>query len=180
MGGRTRASPIDPANVPTGVMARLLGISSNTLTKYTADGRCSKNARGKYDLENTIQDYLKYATGKSDAVPQKRSKQLDEQTRKLRLANDQAAGILMSTTDASAIWVEYCARLRAGLASLSGRNASKLSGMSDTKKIRALIDEEIQAFFSHAEAAIPELAIIDGEAASNDASGANGSKAKTG
>lgn len=179
-GAKARLAPIDPLNVPGGIMARLLGIASGTLTRHVGEGRMSQNPNGKYNLEETIGQFVRYATGKSDAIPQKRNALLKQQERKLRLSNDEAAGILIQTDAASDIWVEYCTRLRAGLQALPGRNASQLSGMSHTKAIRALLNDEIQSLLDYAEGAIPTLAIIDEEAAGNDAAGSDDLEAKAG
>ena len=173
-----RLQPIDPMNVPGGIMARLLGMSSQTLTKYVSEGRMVQKANRKYDLEDTIAAFIRYATGKSDALPAQRHKLLKQQERKIRLANDEASGKLMQTSGASDIWVEYCTRLRSGLAALPGRNASALSGMSDSKRIRALLSEEMQGILAYAEGAIPTLVVDDEETASNDASGSSNSHAK--
>lgn len=170
-------APIDPMNVPGGVMARLLGMASGTLTRHVGEGRISQNSNGRYNLEETIAQYIRYATGKSDAIPQGRSNLLKQQERKLKLSNDKESGRLIETAVASGLFTEYMSRLRSGIAALPGRNASTLSGMSSAKKIRALLSEEVNTLLAHAEAAIPVLGRIDRQTAGDATAGAIDSEA---
>lgn len=135
----------------------LLGISSTTVNTLVRENVFSQlpGTRGHYDLGDCVKAYIHYRT--QDKTDGQRTAKTRQETRKLQLLNDEKEGKLVRIEDASRVWAEYCAAIRAGVTSLPGRLAAELGGMSKPIAIRELISGEVTQLLEASEAIFGEF-----------------------
>ncbi len=139
-------------------LAKLCGITVGTIAGLCKTGvmEALPGPLGHYDLPPNIQAFIRHrSTNKSNESG--RHRKTEQETRKLTLLNDEREGQLVLIADASKLWAEYCAALRAGVTSLPGRLASQLAGMSQPAEIRGLIHGEVTELLDAAEAILGKL-----------------------
>ncbi len=145
--------------VTSGVMADLLDMSPNNLASREHDIPPDqvRNKQRIYDMAPTLRLYinlLRQGSQGDNTVAGRKLKLVKEQERKLRLANDETAGITMKSDKALEIVQAVVGIINAGTDALPGRVAQQLSGMTKTSEIRKLLEEELDEIFTMAEGAL--------------------------
>ena len=145
-------------DVSSGVLEAVLGITHPTVGALKERGAIVSlpGPRGHWDLQDCVQNYISYIKEQRSGRTSREQKTAQE-TRKLMLVNDTAEGKLVPVVDASRIFAEYSASVRAGITSLPGRLASQLAGKSKPAEIRALIHAEVSELLDAAEAIFGQL-----------------------
>lgn len=151
----------DPALLRDGnskVLCALLGVSHATVSGLKREGVLTQldGPRGHWDLIESVAAYVLYQKEMSRGRSSREAKTAEE-TRKLRLLNAETEGRLIDVGDASNLFAEYCAAVRAGVTALPGRLAAQIAGMSNSAEIRALIHDEITELLDAAETVLGEV-----------------------
>jgi hypothetical protein len=110
--------------------------------------------RGKYDLFDAVPKYIQSIRTSGTAEAGERLK--IQQERKLKIANDLAAGSLVKIDDAAEVFRQACITWRAGASALPRRLATELANISDAAKIRELLVHEIDELYGEFEKGIRE------------------------
>lgn len=142
-------------NVATGVLAELLGLTQPAVSKLYQERVITQNGRrGKYDLFETIPKYIQSIRTSGTAEAGARLKV--QQERKLRIANDVAAGELVKIDDAAEVLRAASISWRAGAGAIPRRLATELSNTADAAVCRELIANELDALFDEWEKPLRE------------------------
>lgn len=170
--GTRRGSGVDPESLRDGkldALQELIGISRTTLVKLSKDGvfRQLPGPRGHYNLGECIRAYLAYKT--AGGIESDRSKKTQQETRKLKLLNDERDGRLIRIEYASRLFSEFASAIRAGIAALPGRLSAELAGKKKASEIRAIIHDEVTELLAAAEK------IFGGLQAESETEGGSGS-----
>ena len=143
------------ANCPTGVLAELLGMTQAVVSRlYQTRVIIQNGRRGKYDLFDTIPKYIQSIRTSGTAEAGEKLK--IQQERKLRIANDVAAGALVKVGDAAEVFRASTLSWRAGASALPRRLATELSNQGDAGKVREILANEIDDLFKEWEKPLRE------------------------
>ena len=138
---------IDPDNVPSTFVAELLAMTPQAVSKLASERTIKTNGRrGKYRLLDAIPQYISSLRGSSKADADARLKV--QQERKLRIANDTAAGALVKIADAAEAYRQGCLAWRAGSNALPRRLATVLANTDDPAKIQRMLQNEFAELFA--------------------------------
>ena len=133
-------------DISTNDLSILLGLARPVVSKLYANRTIKQNGRrGKYDATEAIPQYLESI--RTSGAAEAGQKLKVQQERKLRLANDKAAGSLVQVEDAAEAFRQYCLAWRAGANALPRRLANELSNESNPALIQKLIANEFAELF---------------------------------
>ena len=152
--GTRRGMGVAPESLRDGkldALQELIGISRTTLVKLSKDGvfRQLPGPRGHYNLGECVRAYLAYKT--AGGIESDRAKKTQQETRKLKLLNDEREGRLIRIEHASRLFSEFASAIRAGVAALPGRLSAELAGKKKASEIRAIIHGEVTSLLAAAE-----------------------------
>ena len=146
---------LDPTNVSSVVLAKLLGLSAPVVSKLFQSRTILQNGRrGKYDLFDAVPRYIQSIRTSGTAEAGEKLK--IQQERKLRLANDAAAGSLVKVDDAAEVFRAACIAWRAGASAIPRRLATELSNTTDAVVVRERIADEIADLYTEFEKPLRE------------------------
>ena len=123
---------IDPERVAGQELQGILGISHQRVARLQSGVPVSIGA-GKFRLAEALQVYVAYVDGghaTTDTGDRKRQV-LDEQHRKLKIANDARERTLIPLAEAEQVADEAIITFRSNLEGVAGRLSSELAGISD-------------------------------------------------
>jgi len=147
--------PIDPGNVTTSFLAKVLGMTQPHTSALFAKRVILQNGkRGRYDLTDAVPRYIQSIRTSGTAEAGEKLK--IQQERKLRLLNDSTAGDLVKIADAAEVFCAACITWRAGASAIPRRLATELSNTTDAAKIRELLANEIDELYGEFEKGIRE------------------------
>lgn len=164
--------PADSPSVEVGTLAKLFNLTAVRIHQLTADGVVIRVARGKYDLWQSIRNYIKFLqerkvnqwSGSKDA-----EEPGDYQAHRARLTKAKAdmaeldaelkKGTAHDAEAVAAVWADMIGNARAKLLSLPTTLASQLEGMT--------IQERKEAIQAGVNEALKELAEYSPEAVTN-------------
>ena len=169
---------INPDNVPTTYVAELLAMTPHGVAKLASNRTIRTNGRrGKYRLTEVIPAYIASIRGSDKAEADARLKV--QQTRKLELANDMAAGKLVKVGDAAEAFRTFWLIYRAGIAALPRRVATQFSNESSPTKIQKALANEFAQLFYEMESGLRDYFAAHGETFAPSEPGGNGNSAPT-
>ena len=146
---------IDPTNVPTSYMAEVLGVAASYVSTLFSKRVITQNGkRGRYDLTDAVPKYIQSIRTSGTAEAGEKLK--IQQERKLRLANDVAAGTLVKIDDAAEVFRAACIAWRAGASAIPRRLATELSNTTDAAVVRERIADEIADLYTEFEKPLRE------------------------
>lgn len=164
--------PADSPSVEVGTLAKLFNLTAVRIHQLTADGVVIRVARGKYDLWQSIRNYIKYLQDRK--VNQwSGSKEADSpgdyEAHRARLTKAKAdiaeldaelkKGTAHDAEAVAAVWADMIGNARAKLLSLPTTLASQLEGMT--------IQERKEAIQHSVNEALKELADYSPETVTN-------------
>lgn len=144
--GKSKAEELANRIVITSELAALVGKSPQWIRELTRDGVLKQVSRGKYNLGDSLKDYIDHLTGnkESDTGP----RLVEHKTEHMRIRAEIAAleleekrNNLHTTADVQHAWGELLVAFRERLLGLPPKIATTLVHMSDAKEIRLLIEE---------------------------------------
>lgn len=167
---------IDPSNVATSFLAEVLGLTQAMVSRlYQTRVIIQNGRRGKYDLRDAVPKYIQSIRSGGTAVAAEKLK--IQQERKLKIANDVAAGELVKIADAAEVFRASTLSWRSGASALPRRLATELSNQGDAAKCRELLASEIDALYDEWEKPLREYFGDAWNSVTPDTSG--GGRAKT-
>jgi len=127
-------------------LAKIIGVSPARISQLKADGIIATDSGAKFDVPKSVQAYIAFLeTGAlSPEIAAARSKLIEQQTRRLRLANDRTEKTLVSADDVQQVWMASMAIVIGALESIPGRLSATLAAETDTAKIHAHLKSEIR------------------------------------
>lgn len=169
------AGLIDPADVASKLLAKVLGVTAQYVSNLRAARTLRTNGkRGRYSLYDAVPQYLDSIRTAGGA--EAKQKLAIQQERKLRLANDKVAGSLVRVGDAAEAYRQGCLAWRAGANALPRRLANQLSNESNPARIQKLIANEFAELYIAFEAPLRKYFADAGQAFEVVPAGANGTK----
>ena len=145
--GNTPAFLTLAKDISTNDLSALLGLARPVVSKLYANRTIKQNGRrGKYDATEAIPQYLESVRTSGTAEAGQKLK--IQQERKLRLANDKAAGELVRIADACEVYRQACLAWRAGSNALPRRLANQLSNESNPALIQKILANEFAELFT--------------------------------
>lgn len=151
---------LDPKRVGTAMLAELLGISTTTVRNLKGRHVLAEVAPGKYDLAMSIQAYIRHAGGRTIGMPASEAKRLvvEEQHRKLKLANDARDRTLLPAADVHAAVDAMAQTFRGQLEGLPGRMAAELAGIPEPAMVKDRLQDECRRVLADAAAKLDDIA----------------------
>ncbi len=144
--GKSRAEELSSMIVITSELAALVGKSPQWVRELTRDGVLKQVTRGKYNLGESLKDYLDHITGNKENNTGPRL--VEHKTEHLRIRAEIAAleleekkKNLHTTADVQHAWGALLVAFRERLLSLPPKLGTTLAHMNDPKEIRLLIEE---------------------------------------
>ena len=154
---------IDPDNVTSVFVAELLAMTPHAVSRLSTQKTLTTNGRrGRYRLVDAIPQYISSIRGSSKADADARLKV--QQERKLRIANDTAAGELVKINDAAEAYRQACLAWRAGANALPRRLATLLANTNDPAEIQRMLTNEFAELFYTMETPLREYFVNAGVA----------------
>lgn len=135
---------IDPERVAGQELQGILGISHQTVARLQKSGVLVSIGAGKFRLAEAVQAYIAYVDGghaTTDTADRKRQV-LDEQHRKLKIANDARERTLIPLAEAEQVADEAVITFRSNLEGVAGRLSSELAGINNPAVIKERIADE--------------------------------------
>lgn len=133
--------------VGTNELAAIVGKTKQWISQLTRDGVLSQVSRGKYNLAESVQAYIRHVTGATEdgKVSFNDEKAQHEQIKKEMAMLDlqKMRNNLHTTGDVLDAWGELVVTFREGLQGLPPRLANELTHMTDEKEIRILMETRI-------------------------------------
>lgn len=125
-------------------LARILGLSKARITQLTSEGVLEKSG-GKYDDAKGVQAYIAFLeTGVlSPELASHRAKLIEQQTRRLKIANDRQERQLVPFADVQQTTAAAMAALVHVLEAMPGRLAATLAAETNPALIHARLKDEI-------------------------------------
>ena len=133
--------------VPTKELAQILGLSPGRISQLKSDGIVEPDRAGKYDLAKSVQAYIAFLeTGAlSPELAAHRAKLIEQQTRRLKIANDRQEAQLVPMADVRHVIAGALNANVQMLEALPGRCAAAFAAMTDAALIHARLKAEIRA-----------------------------------
>lgn len=135
---------------PVATIAKLLMLSDRRVQQLTKEGVIPKAERGRYELAPAVQGYIRYLQERSlrsDASP------IDYHMEKARLTKNQAdiaevdaakaRGEVADIEHIQRVWAGICAESRIRFRNIPTRVVSVLVGETDERKIKDVLQSEI-------------------------------------
>lgn len=135
---------IDPTRVGTKELSEILGVTRETIRLRKNDGTLTEVARGKYNLAEAVQAYLKYVDSghKSEGLSKARLGVEEERARKLKLENDKAEKRTLDADEVCSVFASGLITFRQRLTAIPSRIDAELAGKSDRAEIRDILEGE--------------------------------------
>lgn len=133
--------------VGTSELAAVVGKTKQWIGQLTRDGVLAQVARGKYNLAESVQAYIRHVTGTAEVgkISYNDEKAQHEQIKKeiAILELEEKRNNLHTTGDVLDAWGELVVSFRERLQGLPPRMATELSHMTDEKEIRLMMEAKI-------------------------------------
>jgi len=146
-------------------LAKILGLSKGRVSQLKDDGVLVARS-GKYDVAEAVQGYIAFLeSGPANAeVAAHRARLIGEQTRRLKLANDEKEGQLIDVEKVRLVMSAGVTGCMNALESVPGRCAATLAAMKEPAEITAYLRREIRQARSVMASGFRKLAIeFDGK-----------------
>lgn len=131
--------------VGTSELASIVGKTKQWISQLTRDGVLTQVSRGKYNLAESVQAYIKHVTGVAEEgkVSYNDEKAQHEQIKKeiAQLELEEKRKNLHTTEDILEAWGELCVNFRSMIMVLPPQLSTQLTYMTDAKQIRVLLEE---------------------------------------
>lgn len=141
------------------VLSRLLLISERRVQQLVDEGVITKVGHGRYDLESSVQGYVRYlqagASNDQDIVDFQRENALLTKARREQAELDLAIarGEVAPVADMERTWARAFAELRTNICNVPGRVVRQLLGEKDERRFKAVLRAElVQALEATAQA----------------------------
>ena len=122
-------------------LGEVLGLTRQAVNRlFKARTIPNNGKRGKYDIFTAVPQYIQSIKTSGAAEAGERLK--IQQERKLKLQNDEAAGLLVKVEDAAQALNEAVAAYLSSHKSIPRRVAAKLSALDDPAAIREILEDE--------------------------------------
>jgi hypothetical protein len=128
-------------------MAQILGVSAARVSQLKAEEIIATESDGKFDVPKSVQAYIAHLeTGAlSPELAAHRAKLIEQQTRRLRLANDKQERHLMPADDVRQGMMAIIATFTQALDAIPGRLAATLAAETNPAQIHAKLKAELHA-----------------------------------
>lgn len=144
---KAKTESLQNREVSTSELAAIIGKTPQWISQLTRDGILEKIGRGKYNLADAIQAYIKHIEGESsDGKISYRDEKAEHERVKKEIAMlelEEKRNNLHTTADVQDAWGELLVDFRGRLSSLPPKLANELSHMTDAKEIRILLEDRI-------------------------------------
>lgn len=128
-------------------MASIVGKTKQWISQLTRDGVLTQVSRGKYNLADSVQAYIKHVTGVAEEgkVSYNDEKAQHEQIKKeiAQLELEEKRKNLHTTKDVQEAWGDLLVNFRGMLMVLPPKLAGELTYMTDAKEIRFLLESRL-------------------------------------
>lgn len=127
-------------------LARILGLSKARITQLTSEGVLEKRG-GKYDDAKGVQAYIAFLeTGVlSPELAGHRAKLIEQQTRRLKIANDRQERELVPLAEVQQITAAAMSALVQVLEAIPGRLAATLAAETNAAQVHGCLKAEVHA-----------------------------------
>ena len=148
--------------VTSGPLAEILGIKSSNIADDEARFPPVYKTEGGQRVYNLVEivhghiQRIKHNIHAEDSLEGLRKKELVQRELKLRLENEERAGVTMRADTTLALLHEIINSIRGGADALPARVAQQFSGMTRPREIRALLEKELDEVFSLAARAVTD------------------------
>lgn len=133
--------------VGTSELAAIVGKTKQWISQLTRDGVLTQVSRGKYNLAESVQAYIRHVTGVAEEgkVSYNDEKAQHEQIKKeiAQLELEEKRRNLHTTKDVQEAWGELLVNFRGMLMVLPPKLAGELTYMTDAKEIRTLLESRL-------------------------------------
>jgi phage terminase Nu1 subunit (DNA packaging protein) len=148
--------PADSPSVEVGTLAKLFNLTAVRVQQLVSDGVVIRVARGKYDLWQSIRNYIKYlqerkvnqwtgTEGEPDGYTQHRARLTKAKADKAEVEAALIKGTAHEAQAVSAVWSDMVANARAKLLALPTKLAAQLEGMTIAERQSAIHTVVLQA-----------------------------------
>lgn len=131
--------------VGTSELAAIVGKTKQWISQLTRDGVLTQVSRGKYNLAESVQAYIRHVTGVAEEgkVSYNDEKAQHEQIKKeiAQLELEEKRKNLHTTEDILEAWGELLVNFRTMIMVLPSQLSTQLSYTTDAKQIRILLEE---------------------------------------
>ncbi|SMF88175.1 hypothetical protein SAMN05661091_4155 [Paenibacillus uliginis N3/975] len=131
--------------VGTSELAAIVGKTKQWISQLTRDGVLTQVSRGKYNLAESVQAYIKHITGVAEEgkVSYNDEKAQHEQIKKeiALLELEEKRKNLHTTEDVLEAWGELVVNFRGAIMVLAPNLSTDLAYMTDAKEIRLLLED---------------------------------------
>lgn len=142
---------VKTGHVNAAEMGRILGISRGTVSNLTTDGILPRADRGKYDVAETVQAYLKHKLARATAGDETTQNLTAERGRLAKLKADAAereamvqAGEFLRADDVRKAWLGIVVAIRSRMLLIPSRVAPRIVTKAPAEA-QALLQKEIHA-----------------------------------
>lgn len=150
---------LDPKRVGTALLAELLGISTTTVRNLKGRGVLVEVDPGKYDLAVSIRSYVQHVSGRTrGTMSEARQRVVEEQHRKLKLANDVKDRSLLPAEGVNAAVDAMAQTFRVQVEGLPGRMASELAGIVEPALVKERLADECRRVLADTAAQLDRIA----------------------
>ncbi|MBY0088106.1 hypothetical protein [Brevibacillus brevis] len=144
---KAKIDQLQNREISTSELALIVGKSPQWIRQLTRENVLAQVGRGKYSLGEAIQAYIKHVEGESsDGKVSFRDEKAEHERIKKEIAQlelDEMRGNLHTTQDVQEAWADLIVEFRKRLMALPPRLAAQFAFISDEKKIKLLLTEEI-------------------------------------
>lgn len=149
-----------PKLIGTGDLARVLGVTRETVRLRKNDGTFEEVSRGKYDLAKTVQAYIAYVDRdrQSKEIASAKHDVEVERARKLKLENDRVEGSSLDADEVKGVFAQSFILLRQRMSAMPARMDAELAGTSDRIEVRDILERECDGYLRDCAAELEKLA----------------------
>lgn len=131
------------------IVSQLLDLSTRRVQQLVTEGVIPKPESGKYDLVKAIHGYINYLRrqireGEEVSITDQRKRLVKAQAEKQELDNQRKKGELLPADLIHVVLVDVLSRVRTNLLGISGRIAPQVSGLTDRRQARSLIENVVR------------------------------------
>lgn len=137
---------ISAGSLKPGDLAKVLGISTETIRLRKKEGVFVEVTAGRYNLFHSVQAYIHYIengrqSGKTASVKSQVDK---ERARKLKLENDKVEELLLVSDEVREVFANAMVVMRTHIGALPDRLAPAVTGVDDQAENHETINKEVR------------------------------------
>lgn len=144
---------VDNVTVASGVLAELFGLTDRRVRQLAEEGIIKKVARGRYDLSESVRNYIVHLKTNNDLKEDKSEKEIDydmehallERAKREKVELELAAmrGNMHHSQDVEKVMNDMLANFRAKILNLPSKAAPRLVLKEETSYIQDILQDEV-------------------------------------